>query len=102
MIPIGFFSEMNLYADNGSIHDNIVDEINYDKKKVIEYLSKQRRIAGCPKTTIDCATGKRIADSFSVYNDGEYEWCDFLIYHIINYNILLPQKFIDKINKYYN
>ncbi len=98
MIPVGFFSEMHLYADNGEAKENVVDKINYDREKVIIYLSERnRRLGGCPKTTLDCITGKEIAPSFSVYSDGEYEWCDFLVYHIKNYNIKLPQEFIDKI-----
>ena len=97
MKNIGFFDEMKLYANNGSIKDNIVNEIDYDKKKVVLYLKNGKRIAGCPKEVIDCLTGKKIASSFGVYNDGEYEWCDFLIYHIEKYNIELPQGFIDKV-----
>ena len=94
---IGYFTEMNLYADSGSAQENIVDKVEYDKKEVIDYLLKQKRIASCPKTTIDCVTGEKIADSFSVYNDGEYEWCDFLIYHIRKYNINLPKEFVEKV-----
>lgn len=97
MKTIGFFAEMELYADNGSIHNNLTDNVKYNKEKVIEYLKKHKRIAGCPKTAIDCVTGNKIADSFSVYNDGEYEWCDFLIYHIRKYNIILPKEFIEKV-----
>ncbi len=97
MITIGLFSEMKLYADNGSIQEHIVDKVDYDKNMVIEYLSNQKRIAGCPKTVFDCITGEKISDSFFVYNDGEYEWCDFLIYYIKKYNIALPKCFIDKI-----
>ena len=96
MKSIGFFSEMQLYADNGSIHENIADSVNYDKTKVIDYLKGQKRIAGCPKKAIDCITGKTISDSFSVFTDGEYEWCDFLIYHIEKYNLKLPAGLIEK------
>lgn len=99
MISIGFFSEMQLYADSGTIKNHIVDKIDYSKKKVIDYLSNQKRIAGCPKTAIDCVTGEKISDSFSVYSDGEFEWCDFLIYHIKKYNIKLPKEFINKIEQ---
>ncbi|MCD7835289.1 MAG: hypothetical protein LUG83_01235 [Lachnospiraceae bacterium] len=77
MIPIGFFSEMHLYADNGTVKENIVDEINYDREKVISYLEKQKRLGGCPRAGIDCVTGKEITPSFLVYSDGENEWCDF-------------------------
>ena len=75
MKSIGFFSEMKLYQNDGSIKDNLVDDVNYDKEKIIEYLKSQK---------------EKISDSFSVYNDGEYKWCDFLIYHIEKYNIKLP------------
>ena len=94
---IGFFSEMKLYKDSGSIKDNITDTLSYNKDKVVKYLSEQKRIAGCPREAIDCMTGEVISQSFSVYNDGEYEWCDFLVYHIKKYNIKLPKEFIKKV-----
>ena len=96
MTDIGCFSEMECYADNGSIKDHIVDKIDYDKTKVINYLKSQNRIAGCPRQAIDCLTGNVISPSFSVYTDGEYRWCDFLLYHIEKYNIKLPQHLISK------
>ena len=91
-----FFSEMTLYNNDSSIKDSIIEESDYDKKKIINYLKKQKRIAGCPREAIDCMTGEKIADSFSVYNDGEFEWCDFLIYHIEKYNLKLPIELINK------
>ena len=94
---IGFFSEMKLYKDTGSVNDYLVEKVNYDKQKVLAYLSSRKHIAGCPREGIDCVTGKVISPSFLVYNDGEYEWCDFLTYHIENYNIRLPEDFIKKI-----
>lgn len=100
MKHIGWFSEMNISAaDNGSINNFVSDEATYDKIKVIAYLKSQKRIAGCPRAAIDCVTGEQIAASYSVYTDGEYDWCDFLIYHIEKYNVLLPQDFIDHILK---
>lgn len=94
---VGFFSEMQFKDNCGSIKDNLMDKVNYDKQKVIAYLSEKKRIAGCPREGIDCVTGKTISPSFLVYSDGEYEWCDFLIYHIEHYNVRLPEDFIKKI-----
>lgn len=88
---------MNIFADSGSINDSIVEEVDYSKDKVIAYLSNQNRIASCPKEAIDCVTGEIISQSFSVYSDGEYDWCDFLIYHIKKYNIKLPKGLIKKV-----
>ena len=97
MIDIGCFSEMNVFSDNGSVVDYLVDKVEYDKKIVIDYLSSFNHLASCPRTAIDCVTGKEIASSFKVFTDGEYRWCDFLIYHVDKYNIRLPQAFINKI-----
>ena len=97
MIAIGCFSEMNCFADNGSINEHIVDKVNYNKDKVIEYLSNHKKLASCPREAIDCKTGKKISDSFVVFTDGEYQWCDFLEYHIKKYNIKLPKEFLEKI-----
>lgn len=100
MKHIGWFSEMNISAANsGSIKNFISEKETYDKKKVIEYLKSQKRVAGCPRAAIDCVTGEVISPSYSVYSDGEYDWCDFLIYHIEKYNVLLPQDFIEHVIK---
>ena len=32
MNAIGCFSEMNVFEDNGSIHEYLCDEVNYNKK----------------------------------------------------------------------
>lgn len=97
MINIGCFSEMNVFFNNGSVLDYLQDKVDYDKKAVLDYLKSFKHNASCPRAAIDCVTGKEIASSFKVYNDGEYQWCDFLIYHIEKYNIRLPQAFVDKI-----
>lgn len=95
---IGWFSEMECHNNNGSIKENIVKRVNYDKHKMLNYLKSCKRIAGCPKNAIDCLTDEVISPSFSVYDDGEFCWGDFLLYHIEKYNIKLPQALIDKAN----
>lgn len=98
MINIGFFSEMHVsMCDSGSVKNYIADKVDYDKKAVVNYLSSFGRQAVCPRYAIDCVTGEEIASSFSVNDDGEYCWPDFLIYHIEKYNIRLPEKFVKKI-----
>lgn len=97
---IGCFTEMNCYADNGSIYDYIVDSVTYNKFLIVSYMKSQKRIAGCPRAAIDCITGEKIADSFSVYTDGKYRWCDFLLYHIEKYNISLPEELIKRALEY--
>lgn len=97
MISVGFFSEMQLSSDNnGSIKKYIVDQVDYDKEKVIKYLKSFKYFASCPKNAIDCVTGEVISPSFRVFKDDEYCWADFLIHHIKHYNIKLPQGLIDK------
>lgn len=100
MIEVGFFSEMKCYSDNGSIFEYLTDKVDYDKEKVIHYLERQKRIAGCPRESIDCITGEIIFPSFSIYTDDEYSWGDFLIYHIRKYNIKLPQGLVKKALEY--
>ena len=98
MISVGFFSEMNITAHNdGSVKDYICEKVDYDKSLIIKYLSSFSRYAVCPRYTIDCVTGETISSCFRVYDDGEYCWPDFLIYHIEKYNIKLPQDFINRI-----
>ncbi len=98
MIDVGCFEEMKVFSNSGSIQNFLVDSIDYDIDKMIKYLSSFQRQAICPRAAIDCITGKEISSSFKVYNDGEYRWCDFLIYHIKKYKIDLPQGLINKAN----
>lgn len=98
MTDVGCFEEMHVFSNNGSIKNFIVDNVNYDIDRMVQYLSSFRRQAICPRAAIDCVTGKEISTSFKVFNDGEYRWCDFLIYHIKKYKIKLPQGLIDKAN----
>ena len=97
MKTIGFFEEMNLYENDGSIREFLVDHVDYDKEKVISYLNKFSTGAICARRPIDCVTGDEIASGFRVMDDGEYEWCDFLPYHIMKYDIRLPDEFVKKI-----
>lgn len=96
MKNIGFFSEMELFDDNGTIKDYIAESVSYDKSKVVEYLESFNYKAVCPRASIDCLTGEIISNAFRIYEDGEFRWCDFLIYHIEKYNIKLPQELVTK------
>ena len=97
-IYLGFFSENNLYmANNGSIKQFIVSKVNYDKKKILDYLQNGKKEAICPKPTYDIISGKMISTSFTVLTDGEYIWKNDLPYYVDKYNIKLPQSFIEKV-----
>ncbi len=99
MTGVGFFTEMNIADfDNGSIKDSLVEHVDYDKAAVIAYLQSFKHRASCARNAIDCVTGKVISSYFLCYDDGEYCWCDFLIYHIQHYKIRLPQGLIEKAN----
>lgn len=97
MKSVGFFKEMNLYEDNGSIKDYIVKNVNYNKEKVCEYLLNNKVVGICARRPIDSISGEEIASGFKIIVDGEYEWPDFLAYYVRKYNIKLPDSFIHKI-----
>jgi hypothetical protein len=97
MTNVCFFNEMSSKIGNGSIKDFLSDKVTYDKDKVAKYLNNGHKFASCPKVAIDCVTGQRIADSFSIFDDGEFCWCSYLLYHIRKYNIKLPKAFLEKI-----
>lgn len=99
MKTIGIFTEMGIYADDGSVKEYLVDEIDYDREKMIRYLNAGETFSICAKPALDCVTGKPIRKSFQVKTDGEYEWVDFLADHIERYNIKLPEEFVKKAMK---
>lgn len=92
---IGFFKEMDIsFADCGSVSEYIVESVDYDKGKIINYLESFRHKASCPRASIDCVTKEKISDLFMIYEDELYRWPDFLTYHIKKYNIRLPGDFV--------
>ena len=100
MTSVGFYKEMKLYNNNGSISESIVESIDYNKEKVINYLNNHKVVGICARYAIDCITGEKISSGFKILNDGEYEWPDFLAYHIMKYNLKIPEAFIEKIDAY--
>jgi hypothetical protein len=98
-VPVCFFDEMNLYHHSGSVKKFISSDgvVNYDKDRIISYLSKPLKKAGCPRAGLDCVTGKEISMSFQLFSDEKYTWGDFLIYHIQHYPIILPDDFVQHI-----
>ena len=97
MKHLGWFSEITDKPYSKKAKEYIVENINYDREKVINYLHSFKREAVCPKYSYDCFTGKQLSTFFECYTDGEYIWCDYLAYHIERYNIGLPLEFIKKI-----
>lgn len=92
---IGFYKEMETtLADNGSIHDAVVDEITYDRNAVAAYLKAGREIAYSGKDSKDLFTGEVISPGFSLQTDGVFGWRGDLVYHVENYNIDLPKDFL--------
>ncbi len=95
---VGCFSEMKLgVMDSGSVHNSVSENVTYDKQALIKRLKEHKHIASCPRAAIDCITGKKISQSFLVFRSEDFVWCDFLIYHIQNYNIELSEDFIKHI-----
>ncbi|MBQ2677709.1 MAG: hypothetical protein Q4A48_00960 [Bacillota bacterium] len=93
---IGFYKEMNTQlADNGSIHDAVVDEIDYDRDKIVHYLKEcGREVAYGGARAFDLFTNEEISPGFSLMTDGVFGWRSDLIYHIEHYNISLPKDFL--------
>ncbi|MDO4506847.1 MAG: hypothetical protein Q4B64_07845 [Spirochaetales bacterium] len=97
MKNVCFFSEMKLFQDQGPVSSFIQENSGYNKEKVIKYLKSGEKIASCPRRAIDCVTGNKISNFFSLHTDGEFCWGDFLVYHLEKYNIELPREFLKKI-----
>lgn len=97
MDSLCFFSEFKLDVDDGSINDYLVENVSYDKKKVVSYLRAGKKLASCPRQLADPISKQKFALSFSVLSDGEYRWVDVLPDLIDRYNIKLPDSFVKKI-----
>ncbi|MBO6219778.1 MAG: hypothetical protein J6N81_09460 [Treponema sp.] len=96
LINIGMYDEFNLYEKQGSIRNYLVEEINYDREKLAEYLRNGRKLASCPREIYDCVRKDKISNDFLILTDETYCWINVLEHHILKYNLSLPIDFLEK------
>lgn len=91
-----FFKEMmNGIADDPSIFDRIKDKPNINENKIIEYLKKGKTIVACGGVNVDIVNpSKGLAGCPDVKTDGVWIWSGDLAYYVLNYHVVLDDKFI--------
>ncbi len=81
-----------------STKDNISQNVDKNKPKILNYLKKGRIVGFVPGIMKDSFTQKQIDGQWLLMTDGIYEWDTKLIYHYEKYNLVLPQEFIKNID----
>lgn len=76
--------------------DICTDEI-HDKETVLRYLKSFHPNGYTTAYLKDKITGVTVSEGFAGYNDGEYEWYDYWIYHFEKYNLKLNDDFIEHV-----
>ena len=97
---------LNIYSDYmsdstvGSIKDNISEKPIENKTVLLKYLKNRRAIASIIGVPIDVISGETITDDgWLLFSDGEYEWSNDIVYYFENYNLKLPDDFINHVLK---
>ena len=85
---------INNAAILGLIQNDIVSVVT-QKNEIIDYLTNGEIIAAAAGRAKDILTGERIQGEWLTYTDGVYHWDTALIYYVENYNLKLPDEFLD-------
>jgi len=93
---IGMFKEIDA-TESISIQDLISDEPIAGKSKVLSYLKSRPVSAAAPAVLIDVITGESIQSALTSHNDGVYWWRSDVIYYFEEYNLKLPDEFIEHV-----
>lgn len=96
MIVLGHYQEIYNNSNYPSIKSDINKPTAYTKK-IVDYMKKCKVSSDSPSIVTDVFTGKPINVTLSCMNDGQYAWRSDLIYYIENYNLRLPDDFINHV-----
>ena len=93
----GFLGETVGLPNTGYLKDSIIDKLDYNRSKILDYLEQGKRILGCPcGAVLEINTGEELCHGYGVYSDGVYAWPEFILHYIKNYNIKLPEGLIKR------
>lgn len=94
MINVGQIQEITHNPAHPSIYALISNVPSPHKKRVLDYLRKNRKLAIAPGPSYDVITGERIPGQLSTNIDGTYYWRSDVSYYFEKYNLVLPDDFI--------
>ncbi len=70
-----------------------------DKKMIVSYLREGATIGAYAGIAKDVITGKAIPGEWTLKSDGVYKWSTDTIFYVENYNLKLPDDFIEHVLK---
>lgn len=96
---IGFWKEYTLYPDDNSVHDLVFNEKQPNKKEILEYLDSGVRVL-LTRGVNECKLhGNIFAPYGKVFFDGKWLWSEGFVYYFKKYNLEIPQRFLEHIEK---
>jgi hypothetical protein len=94
---VGFFTELEHGdADGVSLKQSISSSQHPEKQKIINYLRSGICFIFSPGLVTDVLSeSEEIISSLRILSDGTWAWPNCLIYYVDEYNVNLPDEFID-------
>ncbi len=90
------------YRECPSVHDFVCSAVveKYDKIRIRKYLTTAQVVASTSRRSFPCPfTGKRGGGSISSRTDGRWYWMDDLADYIDQYDVALPTRFLQNIER---
>lgn len=67
-----------------------------NQQAIVDYLKSGFIFGAYPEILYDAFSHKRIPYESIIYTDGKYRWTSELIYYVENYNLILPDYFVER------
>ena len=98
---VGFYKELSRsdkYKE--SIFDSINSVNSFEKEKVCKYLEDGLVLVVVPETSEDVINPEKgVTGTSSEKTDGTWLWPEYLSYYVRNYNLKLPDDFLETMQK---
>lgn len=76
---------------------DIINKPIKEKNKVVEYIKKSEVIAVAPAIVRDVLNPEIRLPELFLMSDGKYKWRSDIIYYIENYDMELPEEFVQHV-----
>ncbi len=95
--PIGYFKELKHGLINGPCLNELLGKGDYaaHKSQLLSYLKSGFVYIASPGIGIDVIDNQRISGAIHALTDGKWMWPADLVYYVENYNVGLPDTFLN-------
>ena len=96
----GFFKEIKNSKETDPSMKKYINKKISNKKKICKYLSEGIVLAACGEVVSDVLNPENgVIGTSDAVTDGSWLWPGDLVYYVENYNLELPQEFVDSMEE---